>query len=50
MVTVYKEFEGTKISKYAEPFVGGGALLFELINTYEFEEIYINEILICDRD
>lgn len=37
------EYMGTKISKYAEPFVGGGALLFELINTYEFEEIYIND-------
>lgn len=34
---------GTKVTKYAEPFVGGGALLFELINAYEFEEIYIND-------
>lgn len=33
----------TKIKKYAEPFVGGGAFLFELINEYEFEEIYIND-------
>ncbi len=37
------EYLGTKITKYAEPFVGGGAFLFELINAYEFEEIYIND-------
>lgn len=34
---------GTKITKYAEPFVGGGALLFALLNKYDFEEIYIND-------
>lgn len=33
----------TKITKYAEPFVGGGAFLFELINFYDFEEVYIND-------
>lgn len=32
-----------KITKYAEPFVGGGAFLFELINDYAFEEVYIND-------
>lgn len=37
------EYMGTKITKYAEPFVGGGAFLFELINAYEFEEVYIND-------
>ena len=37
------EYMGTKITKYAEPFVGGGAFLFELINSYEFKEIYIND-------
>lgn len=34
---------GTSITKYAEPFVGGGALLFDLINHFEFDEIYIND-------
>lgn len=34
---------GTKIKKYAEPFVGGGALLFSLLNEYTFEEVYIND-------
>ena len=34
---------GTQITKYAEPFVGGGALLFALLNEYSFEEVYIND-------
>lgn len=34
---------GTKITKYAEPFVGGGALLFALLNEYTFKEVYIND-------
>lgn len=34
---------GTTITKYAEPFIGGGALLFALLNEYSFEEVYIND-------
>lgn len=34
---------GSSITKYAEPFVGGGALLFALLNEYPLEEIYIND-------
>lgn len=34
---------GTKITKYAEPFVGGGALLFSLLNEYSLEEVYISD-------
>lgn len=34
---------GGKITKYAEPFVGGGALLFSLLNEYSFDEVYIND-------
>ena len=34
---------GTTITKYAEPFVGGGALLFALLSEYSFDEIYIND-------
>ena len=34
---------GTEITKYAEPFVGGGALLFALLNEYSFDEVYIND-------
>lgn len=31
------------ITKYAEPMIGGGALLFALLNEYDFEEVYIND-------
>lgn len=34
---------GTTIKKYAEPFIGGGALLFALLNEYSFDEVYIND-------
>ena len=34
---------GTFIRKYAEPMVGGGALLFALLNEYTFDEVYIND-------
>ena len=34
---------GTTIKKYAEPFVGGGAFLFSLLQEYSFEEIYISD-------
>ena len=36
---------GTAITKYAEPFVGGGALLFALLSEYSFKEVYI-----CDNN
>ena len=36
---------GTTITKYAEPFVGGGALLFALLNECSFDEVYI-----CDNN
>ena len=34
---------GKSITKYAESFVGGGALLFALLNEYDFKEVYIND-------
>lgn len=37
------EYMDIEITKYAEPFVGGGAFLFELLNLFDFEEIYIND-------
>ncbi|MCL1882682.1 MAG: Dam family site-specific DNA-(adenine-N6)-methyltransferase [Defluviitaleaceae bacterium] len=33
-----------KIRKYAEPFVGGGAVLFDVMNHYTLDEIYIGDI------
>lgn len=31
-------------TKYAEPMVGGGALLFSILSKYDFEELYISDI------
>lgn len=32
------------ITKYAEPFVGGGAVLFDILNRFKLDEIYISDI------
>ena len=40
----YYPFENKKITKYAEPFVGGGALLFNILSKYNFESLYISDI------
>lgn len=34
----------TVSTKYAEPMVGGGALLFSILSKYDFEELYISDI------
>jgi len=34
---------GTTITKYAEPFVGGGAVLFDILNKHKVNEIYISD-------
>lgn len=31
------------ITKYAEPFVGGGAVLFDILNRYDVEDVYISD-------
>lgn len=36
---------GTSIKKYCEPMVGAGAVLFDVLNTYEMDEVYI-----CDTN
>lgn len=41
------ELINNKIHRYIEPFVGGGAVLFDLIQKYEFKEIIIND---CNED
>ncbi|EII0699922.1 DNA adenine methylase [Campylobacter lari] len=40
----YYPFEDGKITKYAEPFVGGGAVLFDMLSKYDLEEVYISDI------
>ncbi|MCM1143465.1 MAG: Dam family site-specific DNA-(adenine-N6)-methyltransferase [Blautia sp.] len=40
----YYPFEDKKITKYAEPFVGGGAVLFHILDRYDLEEVYISDI------
>lgn len=40
----YYPFSNGDIIKYAEPFVGGGAVLFDILNKYDLEEIYISDI------
>ena len=32
------------INKYAEPFVGGGAVLFDILNTFPLKEVYISDL------
>ncbi len=40
----YYPFENGEITKYAEPFVGGGAVLFDILSKYELEAVYISDI------
>jgi DNA adenine methylase len=40
----YYPFENGKITKYAEPFVGGGAVLFDILSKYDLAEIYISDV------
>jgi len=35
---------GKSIVKYAEPFVGGGAVLFDVLSRYDLKEVYISDI------
>jgi len=35
---------GVEITKYAEPFVGGGAVLFNFLRKYHFDEVYISDV------
>lgn len=40
----YYPFKNSHITKYAEPFVGGGAVLFDILSKYDLESIYISDI------
>jgi len=35
---------GVTITKYAEPFVGGGAVLFDVLSRYTLDAVYISDI------
>jgi DNA adenine methylase len=35
---------GKTVTKYVEPFIGGGAVLFDILNNFELKEIYICDI------
>ena len=41
----YPSNMGMEITKYCEPMVGAGAVLFDVLNTYEMDEVYI-----CDTN
>ncbi|MDO4581406.1 MAG: DNA adenine methylase [Bacillota bacterium] len=40
----YYPFEDGRITKYAEPFVGGGAVLFDILSRYDLDAVYISDI------
>ncbi len=33
-----------KVNKYAEPFIGGGAVLFDILNKFNLKKIYISDV------
>ena len=35
---------GKGITKYAEPFIRGGAVLFNILNTHPLDEVYISDV------
>ncbi|VWL85876.1 DNA adenine methylase [Oceanivirga miroungae] len=40
----YPDELGNEIYKYCEPFVGGGAVLFDILSNYDIKEVYISDI------
>ena len=43
-IAQYYPFDDAAITKYAEPFVGGGAVLFDILIRYDINEVYISDI------
>lgn len=41
---LYPNGFGDTIRRYAEPFVGGGAVLFNILSKYELDEVYISDV------
>lgn len=44
VIASYYPFERSGIRKYVEPFVGGGAVLFDILNKHDLDEVYISDI------
>ena len=42
--SAYPKGLGTEITKYAEPFIGGAAVLLDVLSKYELESVYISDI------
>lgn len=40
----YPDGFGDTIRRYAEPFVGGGAVLFDILSKFDLDEVYISDI------
>ncbi|SFA73974.1 DNA adenine methylase [Selenomonas ruminantium] len=43
-ISAYYPFDDSKFTKYAEPFVGGGAVLFDVLNKFDLEAVYISDV------
>lgn len=43
-IAEYYPFNSGEITKYAEPFVGGGAVLFDILSRYKLEAVYISDV------
>ena len=43
-IAEYYPFSDCSITKYAEPFIGGGAVLFDILNKYALSEVYISDV------
>ena len=40
----YPDDFGTKIRRYAEPFVGGGAVLFDVLSKFDLDAVYVSDV------
>lgn len=43
-IAPYYPFDDSSVTKYAEPFVGGGAVLFDILSRYTLHAVYISDI------
>lgn len=43
-ISEYYPFGNSNITKYAEPFIGGGAVLFDVLKKYDIEQVYISDV------